>query len=44
MELNGAKIIIESLKKEGVDVMFGYPGATVISIFDTLYDEKNRES
>ncbi|MDP2921746.1 MAG: biosynthetic-type acetolactate synthase large subunit [Candidatus Omnitrophota bacterium] len=38
MKLNGAKILIESLKKEGVEVIFGYPGGQVLPIFDALYD------
>ena len=38
MKLNGAKILIESLKLEGVEVMFGYPGGQVLPIFDALYD------
>ncbi len=38
MKLNGAQILIESLKKEGVDVIFGYPGGQVLPIFDALYD------
>ncbi len=40
MELTGAEILIESLKKEGVDTLFGIPGGAVIAIFDALYDEK----
>jgi len=39
--LNGARILIESLKKEGVDTIFGYPGGVVIPLFDELYDEKD---
>ena len=38
MKMNGAKILIECLKKEGVEVMFGYPGGQVLPIFDQLYD------
>ncbi|MBI5123862.1 MAG: acetolactate synthase large subunit, partial [Candidatus Omnitrophica bacterium] len=38
MKMNGAKILIESLKREGVEVMFGYPGGQVLPIFDALYD------
>ncbi|MBL7068422.1 MAG: biosynthetic-type acetolactate synthase large subunit [Candidatus Omnitrophica bacterium] len=37
-KLSGAKILIESLKKEKVDIMFGYPGGSVLPIFDVLYD------
>jgi acetolactate synthase-1/2/3 large subunit len=40
MKITGAEIFVESLKKEGVGVLFGYPGGVVIPIFDTLYDEK----
>ena len=36
MELTGAQIRLESLKKEGVDVMFGYPGGAIIDIYDTI--------
>ncbi len=39
--LTGAKILIECLKKEGVEVIFGYPGGVVIPIFDVLYEEKD---
>jgi acetolactate synthase-1/2/3 large subunit len=37
MKLAGAKILLECLKLEGVDTVFGYPGGTVINIFDELY-------
>ena len=40
MKMNGAKILLESLKKEGVEVIFGYPGGSVLPIFDAIYDEK----
>lgn len=36
MELTGAQILLESIKKEGVDVLFGYPGGAVIDIYDEL--------
>lgn len=38
MKMTGAKILIECLKKEGVEVIFGYPGGQVLPIFDQLYD------
>ncbi|HAJ57707.1 MAG TPA: biosynthetic-type acetolactate synthase large subunit [Candidatus Omnitrophica bacterium] len=38
--MTGAQILIECLKREGVDVMFGYPGGVVLPIFDVLYDAK----
>jgi acetolactate synthase-1/2/3 large subunit len=34
----GARILLESLKKEGIKVIFGYPGGQVLPIFDQLYD------
>ncbi len=36
--ISGAEIVIECLKREGVDVIFGYPGGAVIPIYDALYD------
>jgi len=34
----GARILLESLKRAGVEVIFGYPGGQVLPIFDQLYD------
>jgi len=36
--MTGAEILIECLKREGVEVIFGYPGGAVLPIFDKLYD------
>jgi len=36
--MTGAQILIECLKREGVEVMFGYPGGQVLPIFDKIYD------
>jgi acetolactate synthase-1/2/3 large subunit len=41
MKLKGAQILIECLREQGVDVIFGYPGGTVINIYDVLYDSKD---
>jgi acetolactate synthase-1/2/3 large subunit len=38
----GAKILIESLQREGVDTIFGYPGGSVLPIYDELYDSSIR--
>ncbi|PKL92602.1 MAG: acetolactate synthase, large subunit, biosynthetic type [Candidatus Goldiibacteriota bacterium HGW-Goldbacteria-1] len=38
--MNGAKILLECLKKEGVDTVFGYPGGVVLPLFDEIYNEK----
>jgi len=38
--MNGSQIVIDALKKEGVDTLFGYPGGVVIPIFDAFFKEK----
>ncbi len=38
--LSGAEIIIECLKEQGVDTVFGYPGGTVLAVYDALYRNK----
>lgn len=38
MEKTGAQIIMEVLLEQGVDTIFGYPGATVLAVYDALYD------
>ena len=38
MELTGSQILLESLRQEGVDTVFGYPGGAVINIYDDLFD------
>lgn len=39
--MNGAQILLECLKREGVEVIFGYPGGQILPTFDALYDEKD---
>ncbi|TFG62013.1 MAG: acetolactate synthase large subunit, partial [Spirochaetales bacterium] len=39
MKKRGAQLIVEALKKEQVEVVFGYPGGQIISVFDALYME-----
>jgi len=41
MKFSGSDIFIECLRKEKVDVLFGYPGGVVIPLFDKLYDAKD---
>ena len=36
-ELSGSQIVIECLKEQGVDTVFGYPGGTILNIYDELY-------
>ncbi len=40
MKLSGSEIIIECLKREGVDYIFGYPGGAVLHIYDALFDSE----
>ena len=40
MKLTGAEILLESLKREKVKVIFGYPGGSVLPLFDKMYDRK----
>jgi len=40
--MKGAQILLECLKREGVEVIFGYPGGQVLPIFDSLYDSDIR--
>ena len=37
MQLNGARILLECLKEQGVDTIFGYPGGTILNVYDELY-------
>ena len=37
MLLTGAEIVVECLKEQGVDTVFGYPGGTILNIYDALY-------
>lgn len=42
MKATGAQILIECLCEQGVDTCFGYPGGAIISVYDALYDNKDR--
>nr|WP_309099736.1 acetolactate synthase large subunit [Fredinandcohnia onubensis] len=37
-KMNGSRMLIEALKRENVEVIFGYPGGAVLNIYDSLYD------
>ncbi|MBP3234195.1 MAG: biosynthetic-type acetolactate synthase large subunit [Eubacterium sp.] len=37
MQLTGSQIVIECLKEQGVDTVFGYPGGTILNVYDELY-------
>ncbi|NLA77079.1 MAG: hypothetical protein GX851_04515, partial [Clostridiales bacterium] len=36
-QLKGAQIVLEALLAQGVDTVFGYPGGTVLELYDALY-------
>ncbi len=38
-KITGNQLLVKALKEEGVDTVFGYPGACVIDIFDELYKD-----
>src|SRR5574344_1828096 len=38
--MTGSQILIESLKNEGVDTIFGYPGGVILNVYETLYHTK----
>jgi len=41
MKLTGAEIVIACLKEQGVDTIFGYPGGTILNIYDALYKHQD---
>jgi len=41
MKLTGAEIVIECLKEQGVDTVFGYPGGTILNVYDALYKHQD---
>ena len=41
MELSGGEILVQCLKDEGVDFLFGYPGGAVLHIYDALYNQED---
>ena len=40
MVLNGSEILVECLKEQGVDTVFGYPGGTILNVYDALYSHR----
>ena len=41
MQLTGSQIVIECLKEQGVDTVFGYPGGAILNVYDELYKHKD---
>ena len=42
MQLNGSEVILECLKEQGVDTIFGYPGGTILNVYDAIYKYKDQ--
>ena len=42
MQLTGAKILMECLVEQGVDTIFGYPGGTILNVYDELYNYQGK--
>ena len=42
MKYTGARIVIECLVEQGVDMVFGYPGGAILNVYDELYKNKDR--
>ena len=41
MQLTGSEIVIECLKEQGVDTVFGYPGGAILNVYDALYQHRS---
>ena len=42
MQLTGSQIFVEVLCEQGVDTIFGYPGGSVLNLYDELYKNSHR--
>ena len=42
MKMTGAKIVMECLLEQQVDTVFGYPGGTILNLYDELYNYRDR--
>ena len=42
MKLKGSQIIVKCIEEQGVDTVFGYPGGSILDVFDALYEEKDK--
>ncbi len=41
MQITGAEVVIECLKEQGVDTVFGYPGGAILNVYDALYKHQS---
>ena len=42
MQMTGAKILLECLLEQDVDTVFGYPGGTILNVYDELYNNEGK--
>lgn len=42
MKLKGAQIIVKCIEEQGIDTIYGYPGGSVLDIFDALYEDRDK--
>ena len=42
MQLTGSQIVMECLLEQGVDTVFGYPGGTILNVYDALYEYSDK--
>ena len=42
MQMNGSQILVECLLEQGVDTVFGYPGGTILNVYDALYHYRDK--
>lgn len=42
MEMKGSDIVVECLLEQGVETVFGYPGGTILEIYDSLYKYQDK--
>ncbi len=42
MKRTGAQIVVECLLEQGVDTVFGYPGGTILNVYDALYQYSDK--
>ena len=42
-KISGSEIVIECLKEQGVDIVFGYPGGAILNVYDALYKHQEQQ-
>ena len=39
-QMSGAQMVVEAMREEGVEVVFGYPGGAIMNVYDEIYKHK----